>query len=311
MMTTKFKGLVKPKKLCKDFVVSRGQAAGTRLFAKDVQLPFEQELGYLHDNSAGVILDLHTLYISTFPGVKGKFVLPNIYWGNTSLIVFDPKGEYLYESKGYLKEKGYKIITFDFCQKLKEVPDLSVLDHIGDELTALFIIISDVEASPVQTRFGAALWKYLAEKPRGPIHTHVILGDLFVIGGLPEAKYFSKFADNNISVTLQIHTVKMLTEEPYKYDHYVPKEYYPDLDEICSYFGIFVIGTLRDKDTEVFARKLLYTAGVDVTETYLEYKDINEIFVLIRNKKPCLTKNVYTYKDYEDILKKCLKQNFS
>lgn len=310
-MTTKFKGLEKPKKLCKDFVVSRGKTAGTRLFAKDVKLPFEQELGYLHDNSAGVILDLHTLYISTFPGVKGKFVLPNIYWGNTSLIVFDPKGEYKIESEAYLKEKGYKVIVFDFCQKLKEVPDLSVLDHIGDELTALFIIISDVEASPVQTRFGAALWKYLAEKPRGPIHTHVILGDLFVIGGLPEAKYFSKFADNNISVTLQIHTVKMLTEEPYKYDHYVPKEYYPDLDEICSYFGIFVIGTLRDKDTEVFARKLLYTAGVDVTETYLEYKDINEIFVLIRNKKPCLTKNVYTYKDYEDILKKCLKQNFS
>ena len=306
-MTTKFKGLIKPKKLCKDFVVSRGKTAGTRLFAKDVQLPFDHELGYLHDNSAGVILDLHTLYISTFPGVKAKFILPNIYWGNTSLIVFDPKGECLYESEGYLKEKGYQIITFDFCQKLREVPDLSVLDHIGDELTALFIIISDVEASPTQVQFGSALWKYLAEKPRGPIHTHVIMESLFVIGGLPEAKYFSKFADNNISITLQIHSVKMLTEEPYKYDHYVPKEYYPDLYEICSYFGIFVVGTLRDKDTEVFARKLLYDAGVNVTETYLEYKDINEIFVLIRNKKPCLTKNVYTYKDYKDILKKYLK----
>lgn len=305
MMTTKFKGLEKPKKVCKDFVVRHGKPVGTRLFAKDVKLPFEQELGCLRDKNAEV--NLHTLYISTFPGVKAKYILPNIYWGNTSLIVFDPKGEYLWESEGYLKEKGYKIIVFDFCQKLKEVPDLSVLDHIGDELTALFIIISDTEASPAQVQFGSALWKYLAEKPRGPIHTHVILGNLFVIGGLPEVKYFSDLAANNISITLQVHNVNLLTEEPYEYAHYVLKEHYPDLKDICSYFGIFVIGTLRDKDTEVFARKLIYAAGVDITETYLEYKDINEIFVLIKNKKPCLTKNVYTYKDYKDILKTYLK----
>ena len=309
MIMTKFKGLEKPKKLCKDFVVKRGELAGTRIFAKDVQLPFKQELGYLYDQSLRAVLDLHTLYLHAFPGVRGKFILPNIYWGNTSLIVFDPMGEYLYESECYLKEKGYKIITFDFRQTLREVPDLSILDHIGDELTALFILFSDTEASSVQVQFGAALWKYLAEKQCGHIHTHIILEDLFTIGGLPEMKYFSKFADNNISMTLRVHNIKLLTEEPYKYDHYIPKEHYPDLDELCSYCGIFVIGILRDKDTEVFARKLIYDAGVDVTETYLEYKDEKELFVLIRNKKPCLTKNVYTYKDYKDILEKCLNSH--
>jgi hypothetical protein len=83
-------------------------------------------------------------------GVESQFryVLPNILFGNTSFVVVDAQGELLYVTRQYLEDAGYRVIVCDFMLEPCLRPNIEALTVACEELTAVFFLVSDFEATP-------------------------------------------------------------------------------------------------------------------------------------------------------------------